>query len=439
MSGFAGWVREATEPSAAAGKPEALEGIRVLEFCPGHFGGMVAASMLAEFGADVIKVEPPGGDPLRLVAPEEIRVAGTGLPFLSEARNRRFVTLAAGDPAGSGVLRRLVLASDVIITTEPPDRMEAMGCGYLSLRKEHPGVVYLYLSTYGSFGPDAGRNVRDSDLLCQALSGGPYIVGEPEREGAPPLPHEAPTRLGNWHGWFVQGLWGAYGVLAAIHFRAETGKGQVVDMAGAEALMMFADYNITWMHTGGKARERVGNFDPAVFPYTYIRCRDGYTFIAAYNDEAFDSLMHIIGRPELTRDPRFSTPKNRVTLENERALLALLEEWSGNLTADEILAAVEEYTSKQGGPGAAVVTGRVNRPLETLAEENWRERGCFLRTEDPVYGELLLAAPPWKMSGTPARWKSGCREPGSDNRDVYLGILGMTEEEYRGLAEAGTF
>mgnify|MGYP002261503480 CR=1 FL=1 len=93
----------------------------------------------------------------------------------------------------------------------------------------------------------------------------------------------------------------------------------------------------------------------------------------------------------------------------------------------------------RGGPGAAVVTGRVNRPLETLSEEHWRERGCFLRARDPVYGELLLAAPPWKMSGTPARWKSGCRPPGSDNRDVYLGILGMTEEEYRRLAEAGIF
>jgi crotonobetainyl-CoA:carnitine CoA-transferase CaiB-like acyl-CoA transferase len=203
--------------------------------------------------------------------------------------------------------------------------------------------------------------------------------------------------------------------------------------------MMFADYNITWMHTGGKARERVGNFDPAVFPYTYIRCRDGYTFIAAYNDEAFDSLMHIIGRPEVARDPRFSTPKSRVDLENERALLTILEEWSGDRTADEILAAVDEYTSKRGGPAAAVVTGRVNRPLETLSEEHWRERGCFLRGGEPAYGELLLAAPPWKMSGTPARWKSGCRPPGSDNRDVYLGILGMTEAEYRRLAEAGTF
>ena len=103
--------------------------------------------------------------------------------------------------------------------------------------------------------------------------------------------------------------------------------------------------------------------------------------------------MHIIGRPELACDPRFSTPKSRVALENERALLEIIEEWSGDRTADEILAAVEEYTSKRGGPGAAVVTGRVNRPLETLSEEHWRERGCFLRARDPVYGELLLASP----------------------------------------------
>ncbi|GAB4235519.1 MAG: CoA transferase [Deltaproteobacteria bacterium] len=439
MTGFTDWARESTDPSLAAGKPEALAGLRVLEFCPGHFGGMVAASILGEFGAEVVKVEPPGGDPLRRVAPEGILVNGTGLPFLSEARNRRFVGIDTEGAPGRGLLRRLALSSDVIVSTEPANRLEAMGCDYLSLRKSRPGIVFLSLSTYGSFGPDAGRPVRDADILCQALSGGPYIVGEPERKGSRPMPHEAPTRLGNWHGSFVQGLWGAYGVLAALRFREETGMGQAVDLSGAEALMMFADYNITWMHTAGKARERVGNFDPAVFPYTYIRCRDGYTFIAAYNDEAFESLMHIIGRPELARDPRFSTPKRRVDLENERAMLAILEEWSGERTADEILSAVESYTSKKNGPGAAVVTGRVNRPLETLGEENWRERGCFVRTADPVYGDLLLAAPPWKMSGTPARWKTGCRPPGADNRDVCLRILGETEEEYRRLVEAGAF
>jgi len=430
-------MKEATDPGKAPDKPEALAGVRVLEYCPGHFGGMVAASMLGEFGAEVIKVEPPGGDPARAYTPEGMTIGGTGLLFLSEARNRRFVTLSLESEEGKAVFRRLAKASDVIVASEGAARMEELGIGYTALSAENPGLVFLALSTYGSFGPGANRRVKDSDILCQALSGTPHIVGEPEGQ-FPPKPHEAPTRLGNWHGWFVQGLWGAFGVLAALNFRAGTGKGQFVDVSGAEGLMKFADYNITWMHTAGKARQRVGNFDPAVFPYTYIRCRDGHTFMAAYNDEAFESLMNIIGQPELVRDSRFSTPASRVRIENEKALLSILEEWSGNLTADEILRAVEDYTSKKSGPGAAVVTGRVNRPLETLAEENWRERGCFARVDDSTYGDLLLAAPPWKMSGTPARIKSVCRPAGADNREVYRGLLGLSPAEVDSLSSRGT-
>lgn len=436
MNDFTEWARSATDPARAVSKAEALPGLRVLEVCKGHFGGMVAASMLGEFGAEVIKVEPPGGDPARTYAPEGISIGRTGLPFLSEARNRRFATLSLESEEGREIFRALAKMADVIVASESAAGMETMGIGYTALSAENPGLVFLSLSTYGSYGPDASRRVKDSDILCQALSGAPHIVGEPEGSG-PPKPHEAPTRLGNWHGWFVEGLWGAFGVLAALNFREATGKGQFVDVSGAEGLMKFADYNITWMHTAGQARERVGNFDPAVFPYTYIRCKDGHTFMAAYNDEAFESLMNIIGRPELAKDPRFATPSRRVRMESEKALLSILEEWSGDLTADEILKAVEDYTSKKSGPGAAVVTGRVNRPLEVLSEANWRERGCFARVADPVYGDLLLAAPPWKMSGTPARIKSVCRPAGADNREVYCGLLGLPPDEVDSLSRRG--
>lgn len=436
MSDFAAWAKGATDPRHAFGKPEALAGIRVIEYTPGNFGGMVGASVLGEFGADIVKIEPPGGDPARLYMPGGISVEGTGLPFLSEARNRRFVTLALDRPEGREIFRRMAGKADVVVETVGAQRMEADGVGYLSLSRAHPGLVWLSLSVYGSFGPHAGRSVKDSDILCQALSGAPNIIGEPGGEGEPE-PHQVPTRLGNWHAWFVEGLWGAFGVLAALNHRAETGRGQFVDVSGAEGLMKFADYNITWMHTAGRARSRLGNFDPAVFPYTYIRCRDGHTFMAAYNNEAFESLMEIIGRPELAKDPRFSTPTSRVRIENERALQEILEEWSEKRTADEILHAIEEHTAKKSGPAAAVVTGRVNRPLETLSEENWRERGCFLPVEDPVYGRLLLAAPPWKMSGTPPRIRSTCRPPGADNEGVYAGLLGLTAKDLENLSGRG--
>lgn len=436
MSDYSAWAKEATGPRHASGTPEALAGIRVLEYTPGNFGGMVGASVLGEFGADVVKIEPPGGDPARFYNPEGISVEGTGLPFLSEARNRRFVTLALDRPEGREIFRRMAAKADVVVETIGAKRMEEDGVGYLSLSRAHPGLVWLSLSTYGSFGPHAGRPVKDTDILCQALSGAPHIIGEPEGEGGA-LPHQVPTRLGNWHAWFVEGLWGAFGVLAALNHRAATGQGQFVDVSGAEGLMKFADYNITWMHTAGRARSRLGNFDPAVFPYTYIRCRDGHTFMAAYNNEAFESLMEIIGRPELAKDPRFSTPSGRVRIENETALQEILEEWSRDLTADEILRAIEEHTAKKSGPAAAVVTGRVNRPLEALAEENWRERGCFTPVEDPVYGRLLLAAPPWKMSGTPPRIRSVCRPPGADNGEVYGQWLGLTPEDLENLSGRG--
>ncbi len=436
MTDFAAWARRATDPARAGDKPMALSGVRVVEHAPGHPGGMVAASLLAEFGAEVVKVEAPGGDPARGYAPDGIVVAGTGLPFLAEARNRRFVTLAVGRTEGRDIFRRLAAAADIVVTTESERAMEAAGIGYLALRRAVPGIVYLSLSTYGAFGPDAARPVKDADVLCQALSGVPYVTGDPEGEGPDPET-EVPTKTGNWHGWFAQGLWGAFGVLAALHFRAETGRGQFVDVSGAEALMKFVDYNITWMHTAGRERRRTGVYDPAVFPYTYIRCKDGHTFIAAYNDDAFESLARIIGRPELARDPRFRTGPDRTKAENEKALHAILEEWSTARTADTILREIEDYTSKQSGPGAAVVTGRVNRPLETLAEENWGLRGCFTRVDAPPYGDLLLAAPPWKMSGTPPRVTSGCRPPGADNEAVYSGLLGLTPAELSSLASRG--
>ncbi|GAB4366637.1 MAG: CoA transferase [Deltaproteobacteria bacterium] len=436
MNGYEFWANGATDPDRVPEKPEALAGIRVLEVTPGHFGGMVAASVLGEFGAEVIKIEPPGGDPARRYAPEGIAVEGTGLPFLSEARNRRFVTLSLDRPEGREIFRRLAERSDVVVETVGAKRMEEDGIGFLSLSRTVPGLIWLSLSLYGSFGPNAGRALKDSDILCQALSGVPNIIGEPE-DFDRPLPHQVPTRLGNWHGWFVAGLWGTFGVLAALHHRAASGRGQFVDLSGAEGLMKFADYNITWMHTAGRARTRLGNFDPAVFPYTYIRCRDGHAFLAAYNNEAFESLMEIIGRPELAQDPRFSTPASRVRLEHEIALQQILEEWSGDLTADEILRRIEEHTAKKSGPAAAVVTGRVNRPLETLAEENWHARGCFIRATDPIYGDLLLAAPPWKMSGTPPRIRSVCRPPGADNETVYADLLGWTRTDLENFAGRG--
>lgn len=437
MNNWYNWAKKNTVSLAAEGKPEAFAGIRVLDLSCGNIGGCVVSSVLAEFGADVIKIEPPEGDTARLYSPEAIYINNTGLGFLTEGHNKRYITLNLKNEKGRDIFKSLAEKSDVIIETAKAGEMDSLGIGYRQLSEINTGLIYLALSTYGHFGNKSSYNISDSDIVNQALSGVVYISGEPEEEKEAEE-YQVPTKMGNWHGWYSEGLWGAFGVILALNFREVSGKGQFVDIAGSEAVMKFIDYNLTWFHTAGMVRERLGNLDGAAFPYTYVKCKDGFTFLAAYNDDAFESLMEIIGKKELIKtDSRLSSFKSRTIIENEKYIHSLLEEWAVNYTADEILEIIQDYTSKKKGPGAAVVTGRVNTPLETLSEKNWHERECFRKIITEDYGELTVSASPWKMSKTPPRIKWGCKKPGADNEAVYAEILGLRRETISELANDG--
>ena len=232
-------------------------------------------------------------------------------------------------------------------------------------------------------------------------------------------------------------MFAAYGILLSLNFRSDTGQGQMVDVPGAECIMKFIDYNLSWFHMDGKVKERLGNYDIAVFPYTFIRCQEGYTFLAAYNDEAFETLMEIIERPEMAKDPRFSSFQKRTTMENEEALQDLLEEWSLRYPVEEVIQRVQAAISKKEGRGATVVTGKVSQPAEVLQEQNWWDRGLFQKVADPVYGELTVQGPAWKMSETPPRLKWLCRPVGADNEFIYLKYLGIGRSQLAALEKAG--
>ena len=196
---------------------------------------------------------------------------------------------------------------------------------------------------------------------------------------------------------YAGGAWATFGLLAALHHRHETGRGQMVDVTPAEGLMRYLDYTLLWYHLNETVRGRVGIYDLAVFPYTFVRVRDGWAVVGAYTDPNFRALCRIMGRPALVEDPRFATTSARVQPEHERALHAEIEAWSAHLTSDEILARI----MADGGPGI-VVFGRVESPQEVLSRENWWERGCFQKFADAVYGELTLQMPVWRMTATPA-------------------------------------
>ena len=424
---WAAWVRARVDPGTAFAKPEALDDLLVLDCSRASMAGLVASSFLAELGAEVIRVEPPGGDPARHFAPFGLLHRDTGLGYLVEGRNKLHITLSLENPEGREILRSLARRADVLIETFLPGQMDAWGLGYRQLFDANPPLIYCALYTYGQFGPRAASAKPPADLVDQALSGIPSFTGESERDEGP-APYAVPTKQGSWFGWYAGGAYAAFGILVALHQRVLTGQGQLIDVSPAEAAMRFADFNCLWYHAEGQSRERVGNLDIAAYPYTYFRCKGGMVFVAGFLDANWTALTTIMGRPDLRE--RYPTIFER--LEHEKEIYRELEAWAASYTSQEILEMVQNYKGK-----GVVATGRVNEPKETLAEENWWERGVFQRIRDPYYGELVIQNPPWTMTGTPPRVKWICRPVGADTEEIYTKRLGLDSAYLRALQAEG--
>ena len=427
---WAEYARELTGPGKAREKPEALADLRVLDCSRGNFAALFTSSILAEFGAEVIRVEPPTGDVARLFTPEGITHRGTGLPYLVEARNKRHITLDLESEEGRLLFARLARHVDVVLESELPGQMDAWGIGYRQLSILNPALIYLAVSTNGQFGPRAAQRMPDHDLTDQALSGAVYVTGEAEGQGPPAS--SVPTKQGNWAAWYVGGGFGSLAILAALAYRMRGGRGQFIDLAPGEAYMRVTDSAIHWYHAMQRVQERVGTLHVQVFPYTLFKSRDSYSFIAAFSDINWTGLTNIMGRPELK--DRFPSPKARIT--QGAAVHKEVEAWTRNLTSQEILERFQDYMLNKRGPGT-VVTARLNTPAQTLEESHWWERGVFEKVDDPDYGELLLQAPPWKMSRTPPRIKWACRPVGADNGLIYLKYLGLGRERLAVLKAEG--
>jgi crotonobetainyl-CoA:carnitine CoA-transferase CaiB-like acyl-CoA transferase len=426
---WAQWAKAATDPARAFDKPEALGGIQVLDCSYGSMAGLFCSSVLAELGAEVIRVEPPDGDLARRFTPFGLLQRGTGLGYLVEGRNKHHVTLNLKRPKGQEMFRKLAETADVLVETFLPGTMDAWGLGYRQLREVNPRLIYCAVTTYGQFGPRAACRKPPADVVDQALSGVPYFTGESDLDVGP-APHAVPTKQGNWHGWYAGGGYGAFAILLALHHRVLSGRGQLIDVSPAEAAMRFADYNCLWYHAEGRNRERVGNLDVAVFPYTYFRCKDGFAFIAGFSDVNWAALTTIMNRPDLRE--RYPTIFQRLEHEKEKEIYRELEAWAANYTSQQILEMVQSYRGK-----GVVATGRINEPHETLAEENWWERGVFQKIQDPYYGELLIQNPPWKMTETPPRVKWICRPVGADNEEIYVKRLGLDAASLKALRAEG--
>ena len=389
----------------------ALNDIRVIELGQ-LLAGPFCGQLLGDMGAEIIKVEPPGpGDPMRLwgEGPEKVN-------WEVIARNKKSVSANLRIPEGQELVRKLVVHADVLIENFKPGTLEKWGLGPDDLHAINPRLIVARMSGYGQTGPYSDRAGYGG--IGEAMGGWRYIVGEPDRP---------PSRMGISIGDSLTATYGCMGVLAALHVRERTGKGQVVDTALYEAVLQVMESVVPEYDRMGIIRERSGSFLKGIAPSNVYMCSDGEFMIGGNGDAVFGRLAQAMGRPELASDPRYATHIARG--ENQIALDALINGWTGQ----HKIAAVESLMIKHSVPA-----GKVYRAPEMLADPHFQAREAIIEVETERFGMLKMQNAVPKLSATP----SGIRSPapsivGQHNAEVYRGLLGLSDAELTDLKTAG--
>ena len=401
------------------GKAEVLDDILVLDLSEANFAGIICASFLAEFGAEVIKIESPQGDPSRQITPFGVTVEGVGIPFMFEGRNKRYMTLdVKNKPEDRQIFARLAKKAAVVIESFAPGQMDEWGIGYRQLSALNPGLVYVALSAYGQYTDKARAAARmpDTDITSQAGSGLPAQMGAPATEKEP---YTWPLRGGMWAGWYISGLSSALGTTVALIHRQNTGQGQMVDVAGMDAYSSMVGIPASIGFTWEKARPRIGVLDFILYPYGHWKCKDGLVAIAAPRDHDFRALLKVLGLWEQEDDWRYSSDRIPDILEQALHLHRIIEEKTLQYTADELVSMALNYSKKSArskwrGGGVPIVM-KLMTPEQAMQNKQWQVRQAFQEVEDEKLGKYTISANFVKMSESPPRVKWVASEIGKDN------------------------
>ena len=406
---------EGKEPSAGK-KPSAnkkpLAGYRVIELGQ-LLAGPFAGSLLAYFGAEVIKVEPPGGgDPLR-----NWRVVkdGTSLWWRSLGRNKKCITLDLKTEKGRELVAQLIDGADVLIENFRPGVMEKWGLGPERFKQSNPGLVYTRISGYGQTGPYAHKPGFAS--VCEGISGFRYVNG---------FPDEAPVRPNLSIGDSIAGLHAAFGVALSLLSRQTSGQGQVVDIALYEAMFNLLEGVVPEFDGGGVIREPSGTTVTGIVPTNTYRCGDGkFVVIGGNGDSIFKRLMEAAGRTDMANDSRLANNAGRV--EHEKDIDKAISLWCLNHTSAEILKILEE---------SRVPAGPIYNAEDMLADPHFNDRGLFEQVE--INGEpLKIPGMIPKLSDTPGDTQWPGPEVGSHNDEVLGELLGLDQEAQQKLRDDG--
>lgn len=390
-----------------------LTGLKVIELA--HImAGPVCGQLLADMGADVIKVEKaPGGDDTRRMVPPE--VDGESAAFMILNRNKRGTAINLKSEAGKDVVRRLLSSADVVIENYRVGTMERLGLGYKSLRQQNPGLIYCQITGFGRTGPYADR--AGFDLIAQGMSGLMSVTGE--GSGRPPIKAGVPV------GDISAGMLAAMGILAAYIHRLKTGKGQLVDTSLLEGSIV----NTAWVSAiflaTGVSPQAIGSAHPMAAPYQALQTADGWINIGAANQANWLRLVEVLEIPELAWDPRFVD--NAARMQNLPVLIEILSEKLIQRNAADWLARLEAV----GVPASPVLSIG-----EMLSDPQVIARDMVVEVEHRRLGRTKALGSPVKFSDTPTRISRGAPVLGEHTREI-LAEYGYDNSEIEALAAAG--
>ena len=387
-----------------------LAGVRVVDLTR-VLAGPFCSMILADMGAEVVKVEEPGkGDDTRSWPPFK---GGESTYFMSVNRGKLSLTLDLKSSGGQEVLRKLIAKSDVVLENFRPGTMDRLGFGYKTLAKKHPKLIYCSISGFGETGPEAGR--AGYDLIVQAESGVMDLTG---------FPDGPPVKVGNSIGDLVAGMSAAQGITLALLARHRTRRGQKVEISMLDVMASLLTYQAgSYFATGARPMRR-GNAHPSIVPYEVFKAADAYLVLGVANDSLWERCCAAIDRPDLVRDPRFDTVARRT--EQRDTLVPLLNEILGTRSASEWLKRFE---------AAGVPAGRIKTVPEVCQSEQLQARGMIVRLPHPKAGEVTTMGVPVKLHGTPGAATMAPPVLGQHTDQVLRKVLGLTPRQIKQLHE----
>lgn len=384
-----------------------LAGIRVLELCS-TIAGPACTRLFADFGAEVIKVEPPEGDPARALGFEDQGVSLSGAALM---RGKRSVIIDLKSERGPGLVRDLASRVDIVVENFRPGTLERLGVGYEALSRDNKGLILVRISGYGQTGPYSHK--AGYGAICEAFGGIRHLIGDPDR---PPARVAVPVCD------YLASVYAAFGAMMALRQRDINGRGQVVDAALYEAAFSMMDMAVPTFDRLGLAPMRQGSRIPAMAPNNlYLAGDETYVLIAANSQAVWRRLVEAMGRPELAEDLRFAEIRSR--WEHVDELDAIIGDWVGQRDGAEVESVLEQ---------AGVPVSRVYTLDEIFSDAHYQARHMLPRVSHPVLGEITMTGIVPGLSETPGRVGWAGPEAGADTRSVLsheLGLDGATLDE----------